>query len=316
MLIMTIYLLSTVNVSQPDTNNNQVRQFHGIANSGKPFNYNGKMAIVDLSSITFHDKLPALIVHDSNQRAGFGYLSVKNNQLFIHGQLLDNIHGNTVAKESDAGLPWQMSAHLIAQHIEELTGNQTAVVNGQIITAPMLILRQCHIPEISFTPIGVDNQTSAIVLSGHNTTTYPIAINKDNPMTVEELQTENTQLKQQNQKLLSEIAELKQQIDKMSQLQKQTTIDVELSQAGFNRTQDGKGWQNLSDATLNILLSAKVDDAKAMIADLAKSNLVKAIPEILLSEQYPLTVHSHQSQVINPMIANAKARNPASKNFV
>lgn len=129
----THYLLTDDSAASIGTDGNTKRTFHGIANSGKPFVYHGVRAIADLSDITFADKVPALLLHDRDKRVGFGVLSVTDHQLVITGELLDNEHGKGLAKESDAGFPFQMSAHIIADYEEKLSHGQTAVVNGQAI---------------------------------------------------------------------------------------------------------------------------------------------------------------------------------------
>lgn len=49
-----VYLFSDVNVAQASSDGDSPRQFSGIANSGKPFNYYGTRIIVDLKDIQFH----------------------------------------------------------------------------------------------------------------------------------------------------------------------------------------------------------------------------------------------------------------------
>ena len=49
-----------------DTLSTAGRTFSGIANSGKPFVYQGRRAIVDMASLTLSDKVPALLLHDRN----------------------------------------------------------------------------------------------------------------------------------------------------------------------------------------------------------------------------------------------------------
>ncbi|MGM8900323.1 hypothetical protein ACS8FC_17040, partial [Psychrobacter sp. 1Y4] len=187
-----LYLLSEVNVADApaDADKSLPRKFSGVANSGKPFNHYGEMVIVDLTDIQYKTNVPALLLHDRAQRAGFGALSVTSNQLLINGTLLDNQFGREVAEESDAGFPWQMSAHINANSITELGQNETATVNGQTITGPMVILKNCSVSEISFTPTGVDNETSAIALGDDGktqTTNSQPNTQKDTAMTPEEI---------------------------------------------------------------------------------------------------------------------------------
>lgn len=182
----THYLLTDDSAASIGTDGNTKRTFKGIANSGKPFVYHGVRAIADLSDITFANKVPALLLHDRDKRVGFGVLSVTDNQLVITGELLDNEHGQNLAKESDAGFPFQMSAHIIADYEEKLSHGQTAVVNGQTVTGEITILRKCRVSEVSFTPTGVDNQTMAMILSEFANQSNPNP-NKESSMTIEQL---------------------------------------------------------------------------------------------------------------------------------
>lgn len=314
-----VYLLSDVNVTQP-TDSNAPRQFSGVANSGKSFMHFGDKVIVDLSDISFQAKTPALISHDREKRAGFGVCSVENNQLLIKGTLLDNDHGNEVADDADAGFPWQMSAHVIAGQTDVLNEG-TATVNGQTVTAPIIILRQCKIPEVSFTPTGVDDQTSAVIL-GDDGSNYLPNPQKDNTMNAEELQklleaekAKNADLVKENETLKAENETLKAENAKLKETENKAQVDAQLSQAGFTKKSDGEGWESLSDGTYTMLLSATADNAKSMIGDLKLSQGTQSNPEkpplpnVLLGEQFKQDQNGEGMQLSdNPLIANAQAR--------
>lgn len=319
-----IYLLSEVNVADApaDADKSLPRKFSGVANSGKPFNSGGELVIADLSDVSYKSNVPALLLHDRAQRAGFGQLSVKNNQLVVAGTLLDNQYGQMVAQESDAGFPWQMSVHISASSTELLGQNETAVVNGQNVTGPMVIMKKCSVFEISFTPTGVDNETSAIALGddGTNSTITQTNSQKDTPMTPEEIaalqklvadQAEEIKtLKEKNAELEKEKAEAEAEA-------KAAAIDAQLSQAGFTKTEDGKAWNGVGTATVNMLLSASPEDAKAMIGDLRAPSTQDNVPEYLLGEQHKPTGNGQERQLSsNPMLANAEARSAEAKNYI
>lgn len=287
------------------------RTFTGIANSGKPFVYQGVRAIADLSDISFADKVPVLLLHDRDKRVGVGVLAVIDNQLTITGDLLDNEQGQTLATESDASFPFQMSAHIIADYEEKLTDGQTAVINGQTVTGEITILRKCRVSEVSFTPTGVDNQTMAMILSDQFTP------NKETLMNVEQLtaqiatlsqkqalqeQTIN-ELKQENKKLIDENTALKEQKAKSDEVAQKASIEAHLSAKGF--TKDGQGnWQGIESATAQVLLSLDVDKAKTVIDSLSAPK--RSVPEVLLSEQYG--TNSQISDTTNPLLENARSR--------
>lgn len=320
-----IYLLSEVNVADApaDADKSMPRKFSGVANSGKPFNHYGEMVIVDLTDIQYKANVPALLLHDRAQRAGFGTLSVTNNQLLIDGTLLDNQFGREVAEESDAGFPWQMSAHINANSVHELGQNETATVNGQTVTGPMVILKNCSVSEISFTPTGVDSETSAVALGDDG---KPQATNaqpntqKDTTMTPEEiaaLQKLAADQAEEIKTLKEEKAALEKEKAEAEAEAKAAAIDAQLSQAGFTKTEDGKGWNGVGTATVNMLLSASPEDAKEMIGDLRAPSKQDDIPEYLLGEQHKPAAHNHDRQLSsNPMLANAEARATEQKNYI
>ncbi|MGP4734370.1 MULTISPECIES: hypothetical protein [unclassified Psychrobacter] len=321
-----IYLLSEVNVADApaDADKSLPRKFSGVANSGKPFNHYGEMVVVDLTDIQYKANVPALLLHDRAQRAGFGALSVTNNQLLINGTLLDNQFGREVAEESDAGFPWQMSAHINANSITELGQNETATVNGQTITGPMVILKNCSVSEISFTPTGVDNETSAVALGDDGkaqTTNSQPNTQKDTTMTPEEIAALQKQVADQAEEiktLKEENAELVKEKTEAEAEAKAAAIDAQLSQAGFTKTEDGKAWNGVGTATVNMLLSASPEDAKAMIGDLRAPSQQNNVPDYLLGEQHKPNGNGGQDRQLssNPMLANAEARAVEAKNYI
>lgn len=290
------------------------RTFTGIANSGKPFVYQGVRAIADLSDISFADKVPVLLLHDRDKRVGVGVLAVIDNQLTITGDLLDNEQGQTLATESDAGFPFQMSAHIIADYEERLTHGQTAVVNGQTVTGEITILRKCRVSEVSFTPTGVDNQTMAMILSQTHNQKENAMSNPNPPQksgTIDEavlarmteLTNQVQELTEQVQELTKERDEIKAQKAKADEQAKTAEIEAQLSQKGF--TKDNKGdWQGIESSTVEVLLSLDVDKAKTVIGSLSAPK--KSVPEVLLSEQYG--TNSQTSDTTNPLLENARSR--------
>lgn len=314
-----IYLLSAANVAAAQ--DGAARRFTGIANSGKPFIYEGRTAIIDLSSLRFADNLPALIDHDRAKRAGFGKLSIVNNQLSISGTLLANEHGKAIADDGDAGFPWQMSAHIVPAAIEDLPAGKQKTVNGQLLAGPLRILKNALAREISFTPTGVDSQTSAVVLSDDGTIDLPNT-QQEESMNLEEALNEINKLKQQLSALESEKAALekakadleKAAADAETEAQA-AAVEAQLSQAGFAKTADGKGWQGISQPMMNVLLSADKENLASLINDL-KPN--KNAPDYLLGEQHPPQHDQGQGVQLsaNPLLANAEQRAKQDKNYV
>lgn len=323
----SIYLLSAVAVQE--STQGKRRRFNGIANSGQPFVYGGKRAIIDLSDIRHHPKLPALMLHDRGKRVGFGSLAVANHQLHVTGTLLDNEHGHAIANDADAGFPWQMSAHVTAERVDELTGNQTATINGQTVHAPMLILRGAHISEISFTPTGVDNNTSAVILSKQETAFMPTmstvptkAISNDATDTpndvakliaeIAKLKAKISELEADNKSLVAEKAALTAAKEELATASHHSKVETLLSEHGFERDDDGN-WQGLSERTVSVLLSADINDAKTMLADLVgQQQPTKTAPQWLLSETVS-TASTNQQSVTSHRQHNALTHNAAKR---
>jgi hypothetical protein len=143
------------------------RRFRGIAYSGLPMSHPWwGVVVIDLSSTAAKEQTPALIDHDRAQRAGFAKLEISEGGIEVaEGTLLSNAHGQAVAADSDDGFPWEMSVHVEPGSVEELKAGAKATVNGREISGPASIFRNNRIREVSFTPTGVDDQTSAAAMS-------------------------------------------------------------------------------------------------------------------------------------------------------
>lgn len=196
----------------PAAEGEKKRTFSGVAYSGNRIIHDWWGPLVfDLSTTKAAAKIPTLILHDRNQRAGFSGLEVADNRLAIRdGVLLDNDHGQRIAEESDQGFPWQLSVHVVPGRIEELAVGATATVNGQSVQGPCLIWRDNTIREVSFTPTGVDNDTTAIAASlGTFAGSQSPGASQEVPgMTLEEALAENKQFSTQIATMKTEGAQL------------------------------------------------------------------------------------------------------------
>ena len=285
-MTLSIRLSQTTNAVQFQSNyNTQMREFAGIAHSGQPFEVHGTRYVVDLSNIAPLDRpVGVLVEHHPNQRAGTGRLSVQNHQLHIAGSLLDNEHGKAIVADADSGFPFEMSAYIQAARYEELANGATAIVNGQAVSGNIVILRDCTVREVSFVAVGVDKQTSAVVLSDgsefKSTFTQP---NKEKPMTKEE----QAQFDELNAKVAALEAENVKLKAEKAKADKKAKVDAKLSAAGFTLGADGK-FTGVSDSTYAVLLSANEEtiDVDAVIGDFkmsANSNKPK-LPESLTQD--------------------------------
>jgi len=173
------------------------RKFGGVPYTGRVIRHGYWGAVVfDLASTRANDPTPALINHDSDQRCGFATLRFTTDQIEIaDGTLLNSPSGLSIAAESDAGFPWQMSVCIQPGSIEELGAGTSAIVNGQAIQGPASIWRNNLIREVSFTPTGVDELTSAAALSAAAFTPPKTESNAMSTPTVEDLQSQITMMK-------------------------------------------------------------------------------------------------------------------------
>lgn len=294
--------LGGVQLSGASTDNTAPRTFSGVAHSGKPFVYKGQRAIVDLSTLSHKDAVPALLLHDRAARVGVGRLAVGADGLTISGTLLDNEHGKQVAAEADQGFPWQMSAHIDPARVESLPAGKTASVNGQTVTGPILILRNSDVREVSFTPTGVDKNTHAAVLGDEEDPENPNP--QESNVNLEEALAKIAELEKQVEALQKKNDELAKEKEDLAAENRAAQVDAQLSAAGYVKGKDGKGWQGLSEKTYEVLLAAEADTAKAMIADLAPKNEQAA--GWLMSETHPGEDKPSGNALLDDAVARGK----------
>ena len=259
----------------------EVRTFKGTANSGKPFGYGGTQAVVDLEGLRHKASVPVLLEHSPVKMAGVCRLSVTADGLIAEGSLLSNEFGTQIAEAADQGFPWEMSVYAQAESYEELAAGAVLSVNGNEVTGPAVILRRCTIREVSFTAVGVDSETEAVVLSDGSPLPDIFKQPVELSMTPEEKKAFDD-LKAEVDTLKAEKAEAEKKLKEAEAAAKKSQVKAKLSAAGFKEDGDGK-FQGLSEATLAVLLSADPEAAAAMIADL-KPKAAADLPKVLLSD--------------------------------
>jgi len=261
----------------------EVRTFKGTANSGKPFGYGGTQTVVDFEGLRHKASVPVLLEHSPVKMAGVCRLSVTADGLFADGSLLSNEFGTQIAEAADQGFPWEMSVYAQAESYEELAAGAVLSVNGNEVTGPAVILRRCTIREVSFTAVGVDSETEAVVLSDGSPLPDIFKQPVELSMTPEEKKAFDD-LKAEVDTLKAEKAEVEKKLKEAEAAAKKSQVKAKLSAAGFKEDGDGK-FQGLSEATLAVLLSADPEAATAMIADL-KPKAAADLPKVLLSDTH------------------------------
>lgn len=264
------------------TRADDVRTFKGVANSGKPFGYCGYPTVVDFSELSHKASVPVLLEHSPLKMAGVCSLSVTADGLIAEGSLLSNEFGTQIAEAADQGFPWEMSVYAQAEAHEEVGAGTVLSVNGNEVTGPAVILRRCTIREVSFTAVGVDSETEAVVLSDGSPLPDIFKQPLELSMTPEEKKAFDD-LKAEVDTLKAEKAEAEKKLKEAEAAAKKSQVKAKLSAAGFKEGEDGK-FEGLSDATMTVLLSADIAAAEAMIADLKPKTAPSAVPAALLSE--------------------------------
>ena len=145
------------------------RTFSGVAYSGEVItdHWYWTRVIFDLDSMQIKGRIPALLEHNSRQRAGAINTHTISHQegLVVHGDLMSNEFGTQVAQDSDDGFPWQMSVRIEPAKTEEVAADQTVIVNGKTLQGPITIFRGGRIREVSFCALGADENTMAVAAS-------------------------------------------------------------------------------------------------------------------------------------------------------
>ena len=252
----------------------EVRTFKGTANSGKPFGYGGTQTVVDLEGLRHKASVPVLLEHSPVKMAGVCRLSVTADGLIAEGSLLSNEFGTQIAEAADQGFPWEMSVYVQAESFETLEAGAVLSVNGGEVHGPAVVMRRCTVREVSFTAVGVDSETEAVVLSDGSPLPDIFKQPVELSMTPEE--------KKAFDDLQAEKAEVEQKLKAAEAENRKIRVKAKLSAAGFKEGEDGK-FEGLSEATMTVLLSADPEAAAAMIADL-KPKAAADLPKVLLSD--------------------------------
>ena len=183
------------------------RKMRGVAYAGGVLSYFGDNIASDLDSLKFDGKqIPLLRSHDRDRVVGYGHLMREGNALIVEGEMLNNDHASEITSAADEGLEWQMSVHIESRRT--LTRNAGDVVNGQAITVDnVTVLADGVIREVSFTPTGVDADTSARILSLSLKSNQEPEMNKELEQQVATLSAEKADLAAENETLKQQLAE-------------------------------------------------------------------------------------------------------------
>lgn len=123
--------------------------------------------VIKLSGIQSKKKLPVFRQHDPLKIVG-----VANKKDIKAGKLIFNGEFSSVTQDSqdvqdlaDDGFPWQASMGIKAVERKILEAGQKMKVNGVEMSGPLTVWTKSIVDEVSFVPLGADNDTEAIALA-------------------------------------------------------------------------------------------------------------------------------------------------------
>lgn len=150
------------------------RRLSGTAYSGGVVDYYGSRLVLDLAGIHLPSPCPVLESHDRALRVGVATLAVRDGALVVDGRLLSNPRAAAIAADADDGFPWQMSVHAEPGAVTQLAAGGERQINGRAVAGPLEIWQAVRIREVSLTPTGVDDATTARVLADDPAATPPL----------------------------------------------------------------------------------------------------------------------------------------------
>lgn len=216
--------------------NGEKPKFTGIAKTAEPFFSNwGEFCAINFNDFQQEGELvPVLFEHDRNQRIGFGKLSLnpETKSLEIEGEFLDNEEARKVVNDAKQGFPFQLSVHIDARSDRQLKKGHKEIINGLEIQGEAVILEDFLIREVSFTPTGVDEKTSATVLSlSKRKLTME---NEEDKKEVEILPSREQELLDEIAKKDEEIKDLKKQIEDLQALVGDLELEDKMKEEGID----------------------------------------------------------------------------------
>jgi len=114
---------------------------------------------------------PILLNHDTSQIVGHSTaIGVTKNSVNASGVISGvGTASREVIDSSANGFPWRASVGASVEQMIHVDAGETAKANGQTFDGPVLIARKSTLGEISFVPLGADNNTSATVAASLET---------------------------------------------------------------------------------------------------------------------------------------------------
>ena len=150
---------------------------------------------VDLAGLKVSEKpRPIFINHDAEKIAGHTTaVSNDGSQLYVSGVIsgTEDMAG-LVVDPADNGFPWQASIGATVERAFFVPEERSVEVNGRVLQGPMYVASESVLSEVSFVPLGADDNTTATIAASFALFGYVKACHMDDiaaitPFSVEEI---------------------------------------------------------------------------------------------------------------------------------
>ena len=152
------------------------RRFAIVGHTGKIINLGYMRFIVDLKGIEHKPQFPVFRQHSALQIVGHvDKVDIKQGAgVMLYGPFSNSTPAAAeVLALADEGFPWQASVGIEAREVIWLDRGKTTKVNGIKVEGPCEVWRKSFIDEVSFVPLGADDDTAGIALSGDHPNENP-----------------------------------------------------------------------------------------------------------------------------------------------
>ena len=158
-LQMTAAVVADGEESSPPTFS--IRAYNGGALNHPKFPY---PVVVDLQTLNAGKSRPALLDHSTEKRVGHT-TDIRNEFTHLNISGVVSATGDAAKEVVEAarnGFPWQASIGVyFSRPLELVKAGKTVELNGKSFKGPVLVARKAIFREITFTALGVDDDTSA-----------------------------------------------------------------------------------------------------------------------------------------------------------
>ena len=120
----------------------------------------GKL-VISINGMQANNSLPILRDHNSSQIVGYSQKAWTDGSFFVEGMFSDVTEVSKEVKGlADEGFPWQASIGVKPSMILSLEEESSMEVNGETINGPAEIWLESRVHEVSFVPLGADDNTN------------------------------------------------------------------------------------------------------------------------------------------------------------